>query len=180
MNRNMNEWLIGSLILFAAGLIIAVIEVVLPSAGILAVAAIGCLIGSLVCAYQYSMYAACVLGVIEAVIVPTVIVMAFKILPKTAIGRQLILSAPGESKPKRLENPVPSPHASAPVSPTQIGMEGSVVTMLRPSGTAEFGGRRVSVVSSGELIAVGARVRVVLIEGTRIVVEEIRDPASAT
>lgn len=176
----MNEWLIGSLILFAAGLIIAVIEVVLPSAGILAVAAIGCLVGSLVCAYQYSMYAACVLGVIEAVIVPTVIVMAFKILPKTAIGRQLILSAPGESKTKKLSNPSPSSPASTAVGQTQIGREGSVVTMLRPSGTAEFDGRRVSVVSSGEVVAVGARVRVVLIEGTRIVVEEIRDPASAT
>ncbi|GMU35369.1 MAG: hypothetical protein HS101_17760 [Planctomycetia bacterium] len=176
----MNEWLIGSLVLFAAGLIIAVIEVVLPSAGILAIAAIGCLIGSLVCAYQYSMYAAVVVGVIEAVIVPTAIVIAFKVLPKTTIGRQLILSAPGESKPKKLANPIPPSFASASVSPTQIGMEGSVVTMLRPSGTAEFGGRRVSVVSSGEVIAVGARVRVVLIEGTRIVVEEIRDPASAS
>lgn len=176
----MNEWLIGSLVLFAAGLIIAVIEVVLPSAGILAVAAIACLIGSLACAYQYSMYAACVLGVIEAVIVPTVIVMAFKILPKTAIGRQFILSAPGESKTKKLANPQPSSFVSAPTSPTQIGMEGCVVTMLRPSGTAEFDGRRISVVSTGEVIAVGARVRIVLIEGTRIVVEEIRGPATSS
>lgn len=169
----MSDWLIWSLVLFAAGLIIAVIEVVLPSAGILAIAAIGCLVGSLLCAYQVSGIAVAVMGIIEAIIVPLVVVTAFKVLPKTALGRQLILSAPADSA--RSRKAVSAPTSPRPADVTDlIGAEGSVVTMLRPSGTAEIGGRRISVVSSGEMIPVGAKVRVTSVDGTRIVVDELK------
>ena len=45
------------------------------------------------------------------------------------------------------------------------------LTVLRPAGTAVFGERRLDVVSSGDLIPKDARVRVVRVEGGRIVVE---------
>ena len=51
--------------------------------------------------------------------------------------------------------------------------EGVVVTALRPSGTAEIDGRRISVVSNGEVIENDCRVRVVLVEGARVVVEAV-------
>lgn len=55
-----------------------------------------------------------------------------------------------------------------------LGMEGIALTVLRPSGIAAFGGRRANVVSRGEYIEKDAQVRVVQIEGARIVVQEIR------
>lgn len=170
----MNDWLIWSLVLFAAGLMIAVMEVVLPSAGILSIAAIACLGGSLWCSYQVSGFAVAVMGISEAIVVPTTVFATFKILPKTAMGRQLFLSAPTQSGlQKRAVGPTPaSPAVSA--GGTPVGCEGRVVTMLRPSGTAELNGRRVSVVSNGNMIPVDARIRVIHVEGTRIVVEEIQ------
>jgi membrane-bound serine protease (ClpP class) len=52
------------------------------------------------------------------------------------------------------------------------GMTGEVTTGLRPSGRAQIAGRLVDVVSRGEWIEVGRRVRVLEVQGNRIVVEE--------
>jgi membrane-bound serine protease (ClpP class) len=50
------------------------------------------------------------------------------------------------------------------------GAEGVAATPLRPSGFASFEGRRVSVVTRGEFIDPDARVRVIEVEGGRVVV----------
>jgi membrane-bound serine protease (ClpP class) len=50
------------------------------------------------------------------------------------------------------------------------GQTGVARTMLRPAGTAEIGGRRVDVVTDGEFIDAGTAIRVVQIEGARVVV----------
>lgn len=54
-----------------------------------------------------------------------------------------------------------------------IGAEGLALTVLRPSGTADFGGKRLDVVTEGEFIDQGAPVKIVRTEGRRIVVEKI-------
>jgi membrane-bound serine protease (ClpP class) len=50
---------------------------------------------------------------------------------------------------------------------------GTALTQLRPSGTANINGQRVDVVTEGGLIERGAAVKVVAIEGTRIVVRAV-------
>ena len=51
-----------------------------------------------------------------------------------------------------------------------LGQFGTAVTLLRPSGTAEIDGVRLSVVSEGEFIPEGTRVQVVMVQGSRVVV----------
>ena len=53
------------------------------------------------------------------------------------------------------------------------GKEGESATDLRPAGVAVVEGRRLDVVTAGEMIPRGARVRVVKVEGNRIVVRAI-------
>ncbi len=55
----------------------------------------------------------------------------------------------------------------------QPGATGSAKTMLRPSGKAEFGTHLFDVVTEGGFIEAGATVRVVLVEGARVVVEAV-------
>jgi membrane-bound ClpP family serine protease len=55
-----------------------------------------------------------------------------------------------------------------------VGREGTTVNMLRPAGNAVFDGKRMDVVTSGELVEAGKRVRIERIDGTRIVVKEVR------
>lgn len=50
---------------------------------------------------------------------------------------------------------------------------GEALTQLRPSGTASINGQRVDVVTEGGLIERGAAIRVVAVEGARIVVREV-------
>lgn len=52
-----------------------------------------------------------------------------------------------------------------------MGLTGKAATPLRPSGSAMFGTRRVDVVTEGEFIDVGSRIRVVETHGNRVVVE---------
>lgn len=164
----MEYWLIWSLVLFVVGLLIAVIEVVVPSGGLLAIAALGALIGSLVCAYQLSGLTATALAAVELVCVPVVVVFAFKILPKTSLGRQLFLSPPAPSKSSGWAT---SAVAANDGFSALAGKQGKAATMLRPAGTVEIDGRRISVVTRGEMIAEGKTVRVIEVEGNRIVVE---------
>ncbi|MDR1322040.1 MAG: hypothetical protein LBK56_11535 [Gracilibacteraceae bacterium] len=52
---------------------------------------------------------------------------------------------------------------------------GTALTLLRPSGTAEIEGERVDVVSQGDYIPQGAPVKVIAVEGTRIIVRANND-----
>jgi len=84
-------------------------------------------------------------------------------LPRTSFYRRFVLAAE-------------LPHGAAlERDPAALlvahGTEGVARTMLRPSGKAEFGARLVDVVSRGDFIEAGAPVRVILVEGARVVVE---------
>lgn len=54
-----------------------------------------------------------------------------------------------------------------------LNREGVVLNALRPVGTAEFDGVRLDVVSDGEFLDKGERVRIVQVDGSRIVVRKI-------
>ncbi|MBI2933192.1 MAG: hypothetical protein HYY16_16225 [Planctomycetes bacterium] len=56
-----------------------------------------------------------------------------------------------------------------------VGREGKTLTDLRPAGILLIDGRRLDVVSAGEPIPKGRRVRVVKVEGNRIVVRSIKE-----
>ena len=53
------------------------------------------------------------------------------------------------------------------------GLEGTAETDLRPGGIALLGQRRVDVVADGDWVAKGTKVKVVEVEGNRVVVAEL-------
>ena len=55
-----------------------------------------------------------------------------------------------------------------------LGREGETRTALRPSGIAEFDGVRLNVVSDGMFIAQGVRVKIVRVDGNRILVHTVQ------
>jgi len=57
--------------------------------------------------------------------------------------------------------------------PELLNGTGTALTQLRPSGTAEINGQRVDVVTEGGLIERGAKLKVVAVEGSRVVVREV-------
>lgn len=55
----------------------------------------------------------------------------------------------------------------------EVGHEGVVLTELRPSGMARFGGQQIDVVSVGPFVEIGDTVKVVEVHGNRIVVDKV-------
>lgn len=54
-----------------------------------------------------------------------------------------------------------------------LGKEGTALSVLRPSGVANFDGIKLDVVSQGDFILKGTKVKIIKVEGRRIVVSEI-------
>lgn len=54
-----------------------------------------------------------------------------------------------------------------------VGREGTTSTVLRPTGIADFDGVRLNVSSEGEFVQAGARVRIVSVEGSKVLVRVI-------
>jgi len=54
-----------------------------------------------------------------------------------------------------------------------LNKEGTATTVLRPTGMAEFDDVKLNVVSDGEFIQSGTKVRIVRVEGSRIVVRTV-------
>ncbi len=65
-------------------------------------------------------------------------------------------------------------YTSNPVKSELIGAEGTTLTTLRPAGIAQIEDERIDVVSEGTYIEQGKRIKVIAVEGMRIVVREIK------
>jgi membrane-bound serine protease (ClpP class) len=143
--------------LLVAAMLLLVAEVlVIPGHGVGAVLGILALAGGVVLAFA-ELGPAWGTG---AVLASAVIAGAtLGLLPRTRLGRELVLSkrhAQGAARPEL--------HALH-------GALGTALTALRPAGAAEFAGERIDVVSDGSFIEAGTTVRVVDVQGARVVVE---------
>jgi len=158
------------IVLFVLGLVLIVLEFLFPSLGALGAAAAICLIGSVSWAFSIDTAYGVNLLVASAIGVPVAILLGMKLLPKGPLGKVLV-------------NPGATFTETGAVDPRDVGMlgqEGVVDSLLRPAGVANFGGRRVDVVSRGEAIEAGARVRVIEVAGNRVVVAQVQGtPARA-
>ncbi|MER3462542.1 MAG: serine protease [Armatimonadota bacterium] len=90
-------------------------------------------------------------------------ILMFRFVPRTRVARALVLeSAIGETALPRNE------------LEALIGAVGTALTDLRPAGTAQFGERRVDVVTAGDFINRGDPIRVIRVEGARVVVQRVQ------
>jgi membrane-bound serine protease (ClpP class) len=106
---------------------------------------------------------------IAIVIAVVLIAILAKYLPKTSLYSRLVLTTANARGPSfSTSGLLASPEK------LRVGSEGIARTVLRPSGNAEFGDLVLDVVTRGEFITPGTRLRVLAVEGSRIVVEELK------
>ena len=149
-----------------AGLGLLVLEMFMPGFGVPGVSGIVLLLaGAVLVGIKYGLLAA--VGLI-VIIVALVAIMLSVALKSAADGRlsksKLILHESESSREGFL--------SSGDMS-VFLGREGETRTALRPSGIAEFDGVRLNVVSDGMFIAQGVRVKIVRVDGNRILVHTI-------
>ncbi len=147
------------------GFALVILEVLLPSGGLISIFAGLALIASLVLAFQENAGMGFSFLIAQMVALPILMIIGFSILPKTFIGRKIILSpAPEDDKSRGSAGVSEEDYTSL------IGKKGKAVSDLRPSGTVEINDRRYSVVTKGEMIDAGEDIIVSHVEGNRIVV----------
>jgi membrane-bound ClpP family serine protease len=129
---------------YALGVILLLAEVVIPSHGLLTVAAIVCLVIAVLKTFSQNPTAGVTAAVICVLFVPTVLIVAIKTLPRLPMGRHV---APPNPEPVRDEDLYPAEELRS-----LVGKFGRALTPLRPVGTCEFAGRRITCVAEGGLI----------------------------
>jgi membrane-bound serine protease (ClpP class) len=92
-----------------------------------------------------------------------------KYLPKSTAFNRLVLSE-SEKADKGF--------VSYPTEKDLVGKTGIAFTTLRPGGTAEIDGRRIDVVAESEFITQGSKIKVLRVEGIKVVVTGIKENIS--
>lgn len=147
--------------LFVVGVILLVLETVLP--GLIA-GAIGllCIIAAVIRSYIVfgpQTGTAVLFGTLVGLMIGTMLWLKF--FPGSPMGRAFASrSTVGEIRTER---------------PELLNQTGVALTPLRPSGTAVINGRRVDVVTEGGMIDRNTPVKVVAIEGMRVVVRALSE-----
>lgn len=163
------------LLLALLGIFLFALELfVIPGFGVVGILGLLALLGALVMSTlgvgshsDFVLWAVARMG-FSLVLAIVLSVLFLKFLPKLPMGRKLILSTELETA---------DGFSSAPPSDYQwLGRTGHAHSTLRPAGIADFQGHRVDVVSDGEFIDAGAPIRVLHVDGNRIVVQRDLGP----
>lgn len=170
-----------AVILFVAGVLLVVLEVFIPSFGLLTVGAIACFALSIWGLYDPDRPGPAVaMGILAPIIAVSVLYFGLKYIPRTSWGRGLVLRT---SSDDGAPEPITSSEAVSltPDGGTAekqllplVGREGVAESLLRPAGVALIDGRRVDVVTEGTMVDAGSRIKVIAIEGNRVVVRRVQ------
>ncbi len=146
--------LFWSALLLLVGLSLVMLEVFVPSGGLLGLLAITSLVSGIVLAfYHRGAEAGFVFLGLTSLAVPTALFFAFRWWPKTAMGRRILLE-------------VPTPDEVLPDSPQRrwlremVGKVGVAKTLMLPSGAVVIDGHTIDALSEGMPIEAGQPIRV--------------------
>ena len=163
----------GEILLFGIGVVFLLIEVLyIPDFGIVGVLGILLILGSLFLSlmgrvefWTVDEISRRITQVGLAIIVSFILsIILLKSLPRVSAWNRLILQA--EERTEQGFRSAPSEHEEL------MGSTGVALSMLRPAGTGQFGDKRIAVVTEATYIPKGAAIKVIAVEGNRVVVRE--------
>lgn len=150
--------------LFAAGTLVLIAELFIPSHGILTVLGIGLLVAGVVQTFRHAGEQAGAMAALGCLVgLPLFAFAAVKIWPRTWVGRRI---APPNPTFATRDSSVPVEEITR-----YIGVTGRSVTQLRPVGICDFEGRRVPCIAEFGLIEAGILVEGVRVAGSNLAVE---------
>ena len=167
------QWMTGvatwmEVLLFLVGLVLLVVEFIVPGFGVFGIVGIACVLFSLFMTLGGGIGALNIMagGTIAATIA---FLILLRYLPSSKLWNRLVLK-------DALKTDIG--YTSSDDQSQLVGREGVVLTLLRPAGTVEIAGQVYDVVSEGRFIEPETTIRVLHVNGNRIVVraiEEIKD-----
>jgi membrane-bound ClpP family serine protease len=159
-------------LLLLVGLLLVMTEVFVPSGGVLGFLSVTAILSAIVMAFYYRGPVIGIVFVLVALVsAPTILVVAFRWLPDTAVGKRLLATVPTSDE-------VLPDDDERRMLRSLLGRVGRAKTLMLPSGAVEVEGRTIDAVSDGMAIEPGQPVRVIEVHGTRVVVRLITEEAA--
>lgn len=150
--------------LFLVGIGVIVLEVFVPSGGVLGFVSLAAIVAAIATAFlELGVGAGTAMIALSVVVVPVILGLAFRWFPETPLGRRVL-------------PPPPEPDDVVPDAPRRqrardlVGQSGRTTSDLLPWGTAEVGSESLDAVSEGGPIDAGTAVVVVAAQGAAVVV----------
>jgi membrane-bound serine protease (ClpP class) len=160
-------WLVFAIFLYFTCAVLIIAEIFVPSGGLISLCALACLIGGAVIFFHYSTIAGWIGIGIATVMIPAVLIFAYRIFPKTRFGKSVTLTPPqrqqGDAIPDTSE------------LKDMLGKVGIVLTPLRPVGMCDFAGHRVECVAESGYVEKDKKVKVINVESTQLTVRIIEE-----
>ncbi|MBU1694695.1 MAG: hypothetical protein KKC51_12120 [Verrucomicrobia bacterium] len=153
--------------LIVAGLFLIGVEIFVPGGIIGSIGALSLIAAMLVGFKAFGPSGGLLSAFVIILLAGVGIALWIKFFPRTAMGRHLTLSRDSRNF-----------KAASPELKDLIGKEGIAHSALHPGGIATIEGHRVDVIAEGNWIEGGRRVRVLNVEGSRVVVREESEPGS--
>jgi membrane-bound ClpP family serine protease len=167
------EPLVWATLLVLLGMVLVLMEVFVPTAGMLGFLSITAILSGIGLAfYNGGLTVGFGFLIGTAVVLPIVLGLAFRWFPETPIGRRLLPSLPTS------EEVLPD-NEERRVLRGLLGMVGQAKSPMLPSGTILVEGRVINAVSEGQAIEAGSNVRVIEVRGSRVVVRPLEEGESA-
>lgn len=163
-------WVVALLVL---GLAVMVLEVFVPSGGILGFVSILALISAVATAFlEQGTTAGMAALAVVVLAVPAVLSVAFRWFPETPLGRRVLPPAPEAA------DVLPDPERRRHLRDL-IGHIGRTGSELLPWGSVEIGGEIIEAMSEGGPLEAGAAIEVVGVQGTAVVVRGVEPQETA-
>ena len=154
----------GLVLLFIVGILLLAAEVfVFPGFGISGILGMIATFSSIGFAYADKQQAAISL-LISLILAIGLIVLALKYLPKTRTWGKIVLTTKLDTE---------SGYVTQPAFIDYLDKEGVAITPLRPAGIVEVDGNRLDVATEGVFLSAGTAVRIVKVEGNKIIVRRV-------
>ena len=147
----------------AFGLLLIVVEMFVPSGGVIGFISFAAVVTSIVMAFQHSEYTGLGFMAVAVLGTPLLLALAFKWWPKTPLGRRLLLDLPNG------DDAIPADDLRKQIKQL-VGRVGTAKALMLPGGPVVVDGRTYDAVSEGMAIQPGDAVKVIEVRGTRIVV----------
>ena len=162
-----NWWFVFAVFLYFASAILLVAEVFVPSGGLISICSLACLIGGLMIFFKSSNTAGWVGIVVALIMIPTILIITYRIFPKTRFGKSITLSPPK----RNVGDAVPDTEQLEAL----LGSVGTVLSPLRPVGAGDFRGQRYECVAESGYVDKGKKIEVINIEGTQLTVRVVEE-----
>lgn len=152
-----------ALALLGIGTILVVLEFFVPSAGLLGIAAVLCLVTAVVVGYLDSILTGTTILGLEMLGIPILLTLMVRVWPHTPIGKRLFLAPPDEASVSPLKEQEEALRKL-------IGKSGVARSTMTPSGVVVIEGRTYDALADGEAVSAGEAVVVKTIRMNRVIV----------